>query len=203
MEIVNGQLDTTSSTVITAKPTLSVNLAEKHVNAPEKKEISMDNKGGMFEFTTSFTCLGSALTFLLDDTIDVKCRMSKAPKVMGALKDVWDAREVPLSSKVKLHQAIPINLLSWGRNNWSVNQNDTQLLEAFHHKSIRRILGINMTRVMDKEIKNSTIRRWFDNIEEIKDVWRRRQSLFLGRIARFQSTKHPPTILVATNLGKR
>jgi len=35
-----------------------------------------------------FTYLGSTVTFLLDDMVDVKCIIMKALKVMGALKTI-------------------------------------------------------------------------------------------------------------------
>jgi len=107
---------------------------------------------------TQFVYLGSTLIFLLDDTVGVKCRILKALKAMGALKSIWEAKEVPLIAKRKLYKAIPVNLILWESENWSGNWNDLKLMEAFYYKAIHRILGISMKRVMEEETKNSIVR---------------------------------------------
>ena len=49
------------------------------------------------------------------------------------------------------------------------------MLETFHHKAMRRIMGVSMNRVKDERIRNSKIRKWFCDAEKIVDAWRRRQ----------------------------
>ena len=94
-----------------------MNLETKYDNALETKDIVVDKKGGIFSFTKAFLYLGSNIDFLINDTMDVKNRISKANKSMGALKFVWDAVEVPLITKIKLYQAILMNLMLWGSEN--------------------------------------------------------------------------------------
>ena len=62
-----------------------VNLNEKYGNAPETKRIIVHEKGVSFDFAKSFEFLGSTLTFLLSDSIDVKNRRLKATKEIIAL----------------------------------------------------------------------------------------------------------------------
>ena len=99
----------TQEVVIPTKP--KVNLSAKYHKADETQEIVVDEQGGKFIFTDQFIYLGFMLTFLLDNTIDVKHRITKASKAMGTLRHVWMAKEIPLYSKVKLYEAILINLL--------------------------------------------------------------------------------------------
>ena len=180
-----------------------VDLKIKYTEAPETRDIIVDERGGTLSFTNEFLYLGSSIDFLIDDTTDVKNRISKASKSMGALKFIWDAVEVPLPTKIKLYQAIPMNLMLWGGENWSGNKADIKLLDTFHHKSIRRILGISMGRVRDEEITNSEIRRRFGSIESLSVTWRKRQLLFIGRIVRLDRKLYPPLLLTATVDGKR
>ena len=77
------------------------------------------------------------------------------------------------------------------------------MIEAFHHKSMRRILGISIKYVMEEEIKNAKVREWFGDAVKIEDVWRRRQLLFIGRIVRLDTSKYLPRILTSINAGKR
>jgi len=141
LEDDSGNLFSNSVEVITKKV---VDLRIKYSEAPETRDITVDERGGTLSFTMEFLYLGSNIDFLIDDTTDVKNRISKASKSMGALKFIWDAVEVPLSTKIKLYQTIPMNLMLWGSENWSGNKADIKLLDTFHHKSIRRILGISM-----------------------------------------------------------
>ena len=110
---------------------------------------------------------------------------------------------MPLDTKIKLYQAIPINLILWSSENWSGNKADIKMMDTFYHKSIRRILGIIMRRVKDEEIINSEIRHRFGNIEPLYDTWRKRQLLFIGRIVRLKKELYPPLLLIVTVDGKR
>ena len=106
---------------ITISTKTHIDLEKKYIEADETKDIIVDERGGCFEFNTQFTYLGSIVTFLLDDMVDVKYRIIKASKAMGVLKTIWEAKEVLLESKIKLYEAIPVNLLLWGSENWSGN----------------------------------------------------------------------------------
>ena len=44
------------------------------------------------------------------DAADVKNRINEAANSMGALKHRWNAKEMPISMKIKLHQVITMNL---------------------------------------------------------------------------------------------
>ena len=63
-----------------------------------------------------------------------------------------------------------MNLMLWGGESYSGNKADLKSLDTFHHKSIRRILGISMGEVKDEEITNSEIRRRFGEIESLSDT---------------------------------
>ena len=69
---------------------------------------------------------------------------------MGALSFIWKSQEIDLRTKCFLYKVIPLNLLLWGTENWAQNAADIALLGRFHHRPIRRILGINMLQVKDE-----------------------------------------------------
>ena len=91
--------------------------------------------------------IGANADFLIDDTTDVRCIITKLTKEMCALKFPWESREVLLCTKINFYEETLMNLILWGSENWSVNANDLRLCEVFHHKAIRSILGISMKQV--------------------------------------------------------
>ena len=86
-------------------------------NSAETKDIIVNERGGRIKFTREFVYLGSMINYLIDDTIDTLSQMNKASRAMRALKFIWNVREVPLITKFKLYNAIPLNLLLWGSEN--------------------------------------------------------------------------------------
>ena len=59
-----------------SKPTVS--LDKKYSNAIETEKVMVDENRGNFEFTKQLTCLESAITCLMDDTVDMRQRMIQA-----------------------------------------------------------------------------------------------------------------------------
>ena len=111
-EVMDGREYTcTSSSTLTKRVVLIINLESKYREAEETRDIIVNANRGKFKFTITFVYLGITLTFLLDDTVNVKCRISKALKAIGALKSIWEAKEVPLTAKRKLYKLIPVNLM--------------------------------------------------------------------------------------------
>ena len=93
-----------------------------------------------------------------------------------------------MNSKIKLCLAIPANLALCNSETWSGNQQDLELLDVFHHRSIRRILNISMLQVKDERLKNSQVRKKSGNIKNLSEIWRSRLLNFAGRVARQPSS---------------
>ena len=55
-----------------------------------------------------------------------------------------------------------------------------------------------MGRAKKEEITNEDVRGRFGNIEPMRDTWRKRQLLFIGRIVRLKEGTCPPMRLTAT-----
>ena len=56
--------------------------------------------------------------------------------------------------------------------------------------------------VKEEEITNKEARRRFGGCVTIKEVWKQRQLLFSGRLARLDKRKNPPTLLTNSMEGK-
>ena len=96
-----------------------------------------------------------------------------------------------------------LDIVLWGSENWSGNKNDIVMIEAFHHKAMRRIFKVLVSRVKEDKIKNATIKEWFRNIEPMVRMWRRIKLLFLGKIFILEPSKFLLHMLTATTRGER
>jgi hypothetical protein len=103
---------------------------------PSGEEVNMNN-GAYFHFTNSTKYLGSIVTSCLRDSADITARTSKAYGTIGALKQFFIGREVPLDIKLMLYLAIPLNTVTWGCESWALLDADKKANGVFHHRSIR------------------------------------------------------------------
>ena len=90
---------------------------------------------------------------------------------------------------------IPYNLLLLGCKSWVFRQSLLNNLEVFLHRKIRRILGINTTKVRDQRINNTSIRIMFYNIPCIQNQVAFRQLSYIGKIFQREGY-HLPTQLL-------
>ena len=97
---------------------VQVDLHKLYCDAEEMKPLLLDNSCKML-FTSELKYLGSLITFQLTDSADIRARIQKANKAMGALAFIWKSPEIDLHTKCLLYKAIPLNLLVWGAENWA------------------------------------------------------------------------------------
>ena len=90
-----------------------------------------------------------------------------------------------------------MNLLLWGCESWALRQTLLNKLDVFFHRSIRHILGITMTQVIEGHIKNETIRAHFNNIPTIRQHIKKRQLTFIGKVFRNHDSQIPTKLLTA------
>ena len=154
-------------------------------------------------FTENFKYLGSWISYDLHDTFDVESRITKANQAIGALKFFWDSDEVDIRSKYLIYMSIPMNLLTWGCESWALTKILIKKLEVFHMRSIRRILRIKWSEVMEDRIRNSKVRRMFYNINTVEIQIAKRRLTFIGRVVRMNKNKVSGRLISAWISGKK
>ena len=167
----------------------------KYQASPQTDRIHTSARYIDFTMYFQYLGLGSFISFDLRDDYDTEQRISCASEDMGALKHFWRKPYVDLRTKVSIFKAIPLNLLLWGCETWALRESLLDTLDVFLHRSIRRILGITITQVQDEHIKNSSIRKTFHNIPDIRNQIAIRQTSFLGKVVRAPD-QHPPKQLL-------
>jgi hypothetical protein len=91
---------------------------------------------GYVTFCCHYKYLGSFISFGLCDDYDIEKQVTAATQSMGALKNVWDSPHLDIWSKYLLFHAIPMNLLLWGCETWSMRKALSNKLEFFLHWNI-------------------------------------------------------------------
>jgi hypothetical protein len=115
-----------------------------------------------------------------DDNITARIAAENAS--MGALKEVWRNPHLNVYSKYLLFRAIPMNLLLWGAETWSLQKSQLDKLEVFLHRSIQHILQILMTTVQEQRLCNDKVRKLFYSIPCIRKMIAARQMDFVGKM---------------------
>jgi hypothetical protein len=75
---------------------------------------------GYFSFTCTFRYLGLLINYSLCNNEDITARIASATTAMSALKEVWHNPHLNIYNKYLHFQAIPMNLLLWGAETWSL-----------------------------------------------------------------------------------
>ena len=91
---------------------------------------------GFVSFTRTFRYLGSLISYNLRDDDNITSRLAAANASMGRLKEVWRNPHLDVYNKYLLFFAIPMNLLLWGAETWSLKKSQLDKLEVFLHRSI-------------------------------------------------------------------
>ena len=129
-----------------------------------------------------FKYLGNFISYPLHNDFDNQHRLAQASETMGALQEFWIDLAVETRSKYLIFCAIPLNLLLWGCASWAIQESLFKKLKVFCRRSIRKILGISITRVKDEHIKNETVRLFFGSIPSLRCQIAKRKLGFIGEV---------------------
>ena len=122
---------------------------------------------------------------------------------MGMLKNFWENEHVDLYSKHLLFLVRPINVLLWGCESWAINETSFDDMDVFLHYSIRQILEVKWSQMMDKHISNKQIPNKFCNIKDIRKMIPSRQLQFVGKVMRREDEFLPKQLMTAWVNSKR
>ena len=155
-------------------------------------------RGGFMTYIKHFKYLGSHISYSLQDDYDIKSRIAAATKAFGALTKFWYNRHVDTYSKYLIFQAIPMNLLLWGCEAWSLRKVLLMKLVVFLTQNIRRIQKISMFQVKRERITNDQVRQRFYDIPCVENMIAARLLSFIGKAVRDPSYPLQPTKLMLT-----
>ena len=115
----------------------------------------MAHRWGNSETVADFVFLGSKITTDGDCSHEIKRRLLLGRKVMTNLDSILKSRDIPLSTKVHLVQAMVFPVVMYGCENWTVKKAERWRTDAFELWCWRRLLRVPWT----ARRSNQSIRR--------------------------------------------
>ena len=152
--------------------------------SPNTNRVYMQDETSYIDFTAHFKYLGTYISFDLSADYDINNRLNKASREMGRLRHFFNNQYVELNFKHQVFLQYIVNVLLWGCENWAIRDYHSRQLNSFIHRSIRRILHIRMSQVIDDHVKNTSIRKTFFNLPTAEDLIAIRSTTYLGKLTR-------------------
>ena len=148
------------------------------------------------ESVTEFSYLGSVISSSGRVQPDIDKRIAQASRAFGALRQpVFNNRDLRVETKRKVYQACVLSILLYGAECWTPLRKDLKRLESFHHRCIRRTLGITNQQQWDERITSQSIRRQWGDMETASDKVSKRRLEWLGHLARMPDKRTPKVSL--------
>ena len=130
---------------------------------------------------------------------DIKARLGKARVAYNKLDKFWKNSPFIIKTKINVFKSSVISVLLYGCKTWRTTKGDEKKLDAFLHKSLRRILKI----YWPMRIINEEVRRRAGIRETISDQVARRRWTWLDHVLRIDHHSHPRIALTWVPEGKR
>ncbi|KAK2573141.1 RNA-directed DNA polymerase from mobile element jockey [Acropora cervicornis] len=137
-----------------------------------------------------FTYLGSVIANDATTTKDVDNRIAKASSSFGRLqKRVWQNHSLRLSTKIQVYRAAVLTTLLYGAETWVLCRKQVKLLERFHQRCLRSIMGIKW----QDYITNEEVLPRADTTS-VEAMLMLRQLRWAGHVTRMESSRMPKAV---------
>ena len=143
------------------------------------------------EVMEDFTYLGSTISSNLSLDTELNTRIGKAATAMARLtKRVWSNTMLTTNTKMRVYQACVLSTLLYSCESWTLYTRQELRLNAFHLRSIRKILGITwQDRVPNKDVlARAKIPSMFALLSQRRLRW-------VGHVVRMQDGRIPKEIM--------
>ena len=139
-----------------------------------------------------FTYLGSVISINATVSKDLDTRLFEASSFFGRLSNrVWQSHWFRLSTKIQVYSAVVVPTLLYGAETWVLYRKQIRLLELFHQRLLRCILGIKwQDRVSNEEVLK---RASLPSRESILLQVQRRSA---GHVTRMEDVRMPKSSLL-------
>ena len=175
---------------------LNINIGKTEVMELTTPHISrsptiFEIDGIPLKLVPTFKYLGSHISSNchLDD--ELSYRIGQATRAYGRLSHkVFHNKNISLSTKVMVYNAMVLSSLLYGSETWTLYHHQTRMLESFHMRCLRRILGVTWkNRIPNTEILQKTAS------VSINNILNRSHLRWLGHVIRMNDSRLPKQLL--------
>ncbi|GAB1603816.1 hypothetical protein Ahia01_000662900, partial [Argonauta hians] len=110
--------------------------------------------GSVLRVVQQFCYLGSTITSNAKIDKELDSRLAKGNSAFGRLRGrVWNNRHLRRRTKIHVYRAVVLSNLLYGSEYWVTYRRHLKVLERFHQRCLRSILGIHWSeRISDVEV---------------------------------------------------
>ncbi|KAL0167122.1 hypothetical protein M9458_038966, partial [Cirrhinus mrigala] len=138
-----------------------------------------------------FTYLGCIITSDAKIDKELDNRLAKANSAFGRLyKRVWYNKQLKQSTRISVYRAIVLTTLLYGSESWVLYRSQLRLLERFHQRCLRTILGIHWS----DYVTNVEVLEQAETVS-IEALLLRTQLRWAGHVSRMEDYRLPKIIL--------
>ena len=163
----------------------------KHTAMPVEVSQPPSIDGEPLKEVLSYKYLGSHISAncSLDD--EISHRLGQANGAYGRLRTrVFENHDLTLSTKIMVYHAVVISALLYGSEAWTLYQRQVKLLEQFHMKSLRKLLGVTWRdRVSNLEVLRRT------SCVPLESILHRNKLRWVGHVIRMDDIRLPKQVL--------
>ena len=195
------QMQEKTSTIATNSARLGLNIHRgkskvMRVNSANTAPIMLE--GEALEEVEEFTYLGSIVNKQGGTDADVRVRIGKARVAYLQLKNIWSAKDLAITTKIKIFNSNVKSVLLYGAETWRTTVNTTNKIQSFINTCLRRILQIHWPNtISNKELWERTSQKPADE-EILQRRWR-----WIGHTLRKPATNTTRQSLKWNPQGKR
>ena len=155
----------------------------------------------------SFKYLGSMFCNSGRVGTELRCRLGAAWREFDSLCRVWSHASLTKAKKLRIYEACVISKLMYYLDTLWLNKAEVGKLDAFHHRCLRRIAGIQPSYI--SRVSNEAVRASL-RTQSLRNTLLKRQLICLGSVARRPAGNvlrdfifNPDTIILRATSGPR
>ena len=167
----------------------------------DQLQVNIKLDGTSLEQVNRFKYLGVTLTPSNDSTSEIQSRLMLASTALGKLQKVWTDKDISLTTKLRLVNALVYPVLLYGSEIWTIKANDLKKLVAFEMRCFRKILNISWKDKIRNEEVLSRISSCAFKSKRILARITESQLTWFGHVCRMNNIRHPKRILLETVPG--
>jgi len=163
------------------------------------KQFQITAMGQQLQQTGNFVYLGGGINTENGSLGDIERRIGLARGVLQALNQIWSAKELSKTTKVKVYETLVLSVLLYNSETWTLKEEQIRRLKVFEMSCLRKLEGVTRRdRIRNEEIYN----RLHLSLNIVDRIQQRRLRYF-GHVSRMGRSRYPKIAMEGYVHGQR